>query len=115
MLEAGTDNTARGLHIIFVLDESRSMHGTPWTQTQKAYKEFVRVRAEKQAQHDLVSLIHFSKRANPQWELQTLAFATKQTPVFHDGGTRFCPALDEATKCLGKTPVGKTPVMIFMS
>jgi uncharacterized protein YegL len=99
-----TTKRARGgpvtnYHVVFVLDESGSMQGTPWDQLVEALRSFVQVRIDLGAT-DVVSVVQFDDRAHTTLRRVTLAAAKSAQLPFKGGGTSFKPALAEAQRVI---------------
>jgi Mg-chelatase subunit ChlD len=107
---------SRSSHIVFVLDESGSMEGRPWTELGNAYAQFLNRRDTDQGCGDIVSVIQFTGGTRVTVERQPLVTAPRQL-VQRSGGTQFAPALTaaEAVLCDPHVPHGMHSVLVFMS
>ncbi len=105
---------ARRFHFVFVLDESKSMHGNPWNDLMGAYQHFLDTRKNDQGQEDLVTVIPFSSRPRTECELVKISSAPRRIS-FNSRGTAFAPALRHSAGAISRTPPNYVPVMIFMS
>ena len=104
------------MHVIFVLDESGSMGGSPWKSLMDAYQAFLKKRMGDQGgEGDMVSIVLFHSTARIVGPIiQPIEAAPNYiNPLLQ--GTCFQPAMLEAEKCLAVTPSNKSPVVLFMS
>ena len=102
-----------GCHIVFVIDESGSMSGSPWNETKIAFDRFKQTRIRNQGLHDVVSIIQFNGDARVICNAQPLANANMGN--FGSGGTCFAPAAERAKKVIMNYSGKKNPVVIFMT
>merc|ERR1712137_278702 len=99
-------------HFVFVLDESGSMCGTPWSDLLASYERFRQLRCGDQS-NDIISVVTFDSSARTRITGKPSSQAIyRQDP--NSGGTSFNPALMEAFGVLNRF-TGYTPVMVFMS
>lgn len=105
---------AAGLHVIFMLDESGSMGGSPFAELQSAYQAFVRQRLQNGSEEDRLSVIMFSSGAR---ELaKYVPFSSALTLNYAGGGTCFSPALRMADSFLRDScQHDLTPILILMT
>ena len=108
-----SDQIGYGRHIIFVLDESGSMHYF-WSGVVAAYNQYILKRKQNQNDSDLVSCVQFDSAARTTVRKQALSLAPESLS-YHGGGTAFYPAALEACKVARKTPESHIPAIIFMS
>jgi len=103
-------------HVVFVLDESGSMQGPPWTQLMGAYNGFLNKRSADQSRAgDIFSVVPFGSGARVAVDRKDLN-TTKQTPIdYRSGGTCFSPALSTALAQIRQAGTGYKPVVVFMS
>jgi len=99
-------------HFVFVLDESGSMCGTPWSDLLACYERFRQLRCGDQS-NDIISVVTFDSSARVRFTGYTPSQALfQQNP--NSGGTCFIPALNATFPLYDRRP-GYTPVMVFMS
>uniref|UniRef100_A0A0G4GEJ0 VWFA domain-containing protein n=1 Tax=Chromera velia CCMP2878 TaxID=1169474 RepID=A0A0G4GEJ0_9ALVE len=115
--DPGTTEIRGAFHIIFVLDASGSMSGSPWTGVMNAYRLFVQKRmGGNQGQAlDTVSVVVFDSTAQTQLSQATLTAANSASLRYTGGGTMFGPALSEALVQLQAADPRLTPMLLFMS
>lgn len=112
-----------GMHTVFVLDESGSMHGTrrgskpgtPWDELKRAYHAFLQRRVSDQGTGDTVSVVLFDDSARTIHTNAPIASVVGQDLPYNGGNTNFAPALAEAERCISKASDRKTPQIIFMT
>jgi len=111
-----------GMHIIFCLDESGSMGGfgwlgrTPWDELMAAFNVFWQQSVAEPGPPMFVSVVQFGSGARITQQLVPLQGpAPSLSP--HWSGTRFKPAVDQATQLVGEAGPdnGYTAVIVFMS
>ena len=100
-------------HIVFVLDESRSMRND-WVGVVAAYNRYIERRKKYQCNSDLVSVVQFSKSARTTVNQSPIGSA-RTTLNRTSMGTRFEPAARVACEVARGTPSSHTPVVVFMS
>ena len=105
--------TGHGRHIIFVLDESGSMH-YDWSGVVEAYRKYIEKRKQSQSCNDLVSVVQFDTSSRITVSKVSLSNAPKQLS-YNGQRTYFHPAALDACKVAHDTPETHTPVIIFMS
>lgn len=106
---------AHRFHICFVLDESGSMNGRPWSDLHNAYGLMLSRRTSDQSQGDIISVITFNSHPTTHWERAPISHSPSIPSHNSGGGTSFTPALQRAQQVLAATPSGFTPMLIFMS
>ncbi|KAA0145569.1 hypothetical protein FNF31_08020 [Cafeteria roenbergensis] len=106
----------QAMHLVFVLDESGSMSGSPWAALMAAYKSFLDVRgaANQGRSEDKVSVVLFNSDARTPAKCVPIAEVDKSFSM-RGHGTNFGPALDAAKAALDATPAGYSPLLLFMS
>jgi len=115
IFQAPTACEAPGMHVIFILDDSNSMAGVPWSDLMIAYRAFLNKRMHNQGgEGDLVSIVMFSPSEIVGPIIQSIGAAPTSLP-FRGSATDFYPAMLDGEKCLALTPPNKSPVVIFMS
>jgi hypothetical protein len=100
-------------HIIFVLDESGSMHSS-WSGVVLAYNEYISKRKQSQCDGDLVSVVQFNSSSRVTVNPTPLRSAPSTLP-YNGGGTNFHPASRTACQLAKQTPSTLTNTIIFMS
>jgi len=116
IFQVPSGSTVPGMHVIFILDDSGSMSGSPWNDLTLAYKAFLRKRVSDQGgQGDMVSIVIFNSSSRIVGPIiQPIKNAPKHLD-YNGGGTCFLPAMLDGEKCLNETPLNKCPVVVFMS
>ncbi len=108
-------NQQMGFHVVFMLDESGSMEGSPFKELQGAYNDFIRQRlANSEKSEDLMTVINFSSSART---IATLVpFTSAPTLPFSGGGTNFYPAFQLAESALQTASDRELiPILILMT
>jgi uncharacterized protein YegL len=116
-LVEGSESGGR-VHFIFVLDESGSMSGQPWSELINAYGEFIqRHGVEDQTEGDLVSLVTYQGDARTHFEAQPIAAVRAMgLPSMRGGGTDFSTGLAHANQIMQRcSRLAAHQVVIFMS
>lgn len=106
---------ATKFHMVFVLDESGSMCGHPWSDLYSAYNAMLARRTSDQSQGDLVSVITFDDSPRCHHQLVPIEQHPSIPSSNRGGGTCFAPALQAAQQVLSRTSPGYTPILLFMS
>ena len=107
------DPVSYNRHIVFVLDESGSMYND-WSGVVVAYNQYISRRRQYQCDSDLVSVVQFSSQSRITIQQQKIQEAPKSLH-FHNGGTQFSPAAQNACALARGTPSTHVPVIVFMS
>jgi Mg-chelatase subunit ChlD len=102
-----------GQHIIFVLDESGSMHHN-WAGVVVAYRNYVTRRLQNQSQSDLISVVQFDHVARVTVEKELITRVPNDLG-FSGRGTQFHPAAQQACMVARGSPGSHVPVVVFMS
>ncbi len=102
-----------GRHIIFVLDESGSMHCS-WSGVVVAYNQYIAKRRESQSDSDLVSVVQFDDQTRITVQHASLSSAPPDLP-YRGGSTCFHPAAQAACALARGTPSTHVPAVVFMS
>lgn len=113
LYSAGAAAPGSRYHLVFCLDASGSMGGSPWSQVVSAYQQTLQRRMSDQAFADLVTAISFNHTAYTCCSAVDIQRAS--TPLYTSGGTSFAPALQAAHAAMAAAPADATPVLIFMS
>lgn len=100
-------------HIIFILDESSSMH-REWNGVVVAYQNFLKERLQNQCTADLVSVVQFNQSARVTVHQQWISDAP-QNLGYRGGNTCYTPAAEQGCQLALSTPSSHSPVVIFMS
>jgi len=107
-----------GMHIIFCLDESGSMSGSPWTECVSAFQSFWQQAAADQSAVPMhVSVVQFGTTARVTVNLAPLQGGPPALSP-HFTGTCFDPPIVEAEKLMNHRAGpshGYTTVVVFMS
>lgn len=105
-------------HIVFVLDESGSMSGTPFQQLTAAYQQFILgrrgARGGQGPSLDIVSTVMFGSSARSYKKHQPLSSITTEL-TFASGSTNFGAGLSMALEHMTSAPAHYSPTLIFMS
>jgi len=112
----GADNVLVGghsRHIIFVLDESKSMCHS-WTGVVEAYNQYILRRKQGQHVSDLLSVVQFNGSSRVTVQMQPISKAPEELD-FAGKGTKFSPAAVTARHLVQTTPSSHVPVIVFMS
>eukprot|EP00300_Choanocystis_sp_HF-7_P002491 c11890_g1_i1.p1 GENE.c11890_g1_i1~~c11890_g1_i1.p1 ORF type:complete len:743 (-),score=203.59 c11890_g1_i1:48-2276(-) len=113
--DGAPNQAAPGTHVIFILDESGSMGGTPWNELVNAYRRYISRRMSDQGETDIVSIVQFSSSARITLCCQPMSKAPN-TLDFDSGGTSFLPAIQKARECIRScTYKNKSPQLVFMT
>lgn len=107
----------KGVHFVFVMDESGSMQGSPWQELVNAYTAFLIQRGSDQtAYYDMVSVVQFNGGARITMSNRPLHQAAANTSLHHGGGgTSFSPAMQEACKIMNGASMEQQVCLVFMS
>jgi uncharacterized protein YegL len=101
-------------HLVFVLDESGSMNGTPWQLLSTAFSAFIQQRRNDQGMEDRVSVIQFDSGARQTMTNLDIRHVG-QLGNMQGGGTTYCGGLQLANAAIRATPLTLKPMLIFMS
>ncbi|CAF1154913.1 unnamed protein product [Rotaria magnacalcarata] len=104
-------------HFVFVLDESGSMRGQPWTDLTNAYRLCLEKRLDiaQQSSKDFISIVQFNGDARVTCQASALSNTIPPLLDMASGGTSFSPALSKAMEELNKLTNSYIPVLLFMS
>ncbi|CAM9184362.1 unnamed protein product [Ectocarpus fasciculatus] len=103
-----------GLHIVFVLDESGSMSGSPWHELVRAYKGFLDKRVVDQGHDDTISIVQFDSSARVTCQASPICSAPSSLAM-KGGGTCFAGAMVNARKVLALDDASRRVQLVFMS
>jgi len=111
-----TQATEKGVHIIFCLDESGSMSGSPWRELIGAFERFWKSRVEDQGPPEYVSVVQFASSARTTHQMIPL-HGPPPTLDYRSGGTVFLPPVQQAESLIRShgPNQGYTSIVIFMS
>ena len=101
-------------HMVFVLDNSYSMHGEPLKDLQTAVNAFLTNR-QKISQNDKVSIIVFNNDADEIMSLESISSGTSCPNLLADGATSYSAGLRKALTALKRTPKNMEAEIVFMS
>jgi len=107
------DQASQSLHIVFCLDESGSMSGSPWSDLIGALNRFWMMRAEEQGPAEYVSIVQFDSSARTTHSHVRLV-GSPPALSYNGGGTRFHPPAQKARELIDSHGMGPA-VVIFMS
>jgi uncharacterized protein YegL len=110
----GSKQAADKMHLVFCLDGSTSMSGSPWSDLMQAYQQLLSKRRNDQGVDDYVSVVVFNDRATIIVRCTPLRQAP-QSVNMPGGDTNFAPPLTEARALIGAMGHDYNPVLIFMS
>jgi len=110
----GAAAVAAKTHLVFCMDESSSMRGTPWSQLNQAYKKVWMYFENGQGAGEVVSVVQYSGSARVTLQYGTFQGGARDLQQ-GGGGTAFSPAAEQAVGLIKSQPAGCTPVVIFMS
>lgn len=111
----GSSTQQMGFHVVFMLDESGSMGGSPFQELQRAYSDFIQQRlAKSESSGDLLTVINFDSTARP---LATMVpFSSAPSLTFKGDNTNFRPALNLAESALQQAANRDLlPILILMT
>ncbi|CAM9111425.1 unnamed protein product [Ectocarpus sp. 13 AM-2016] len=103
-----------GLHIVFVLDESGSMSGSPWHELERAYNGFLDKRVIDQGHDDTISVVQFGTSARVTCQASPIDMAPRSLSR-QGGGTCFAGAMVSARAILERDNASRRAQLVFMS
>ncbi|CAM9429981.1 unnamed protein product, partial [Ectocarpus sp. 6 AP-2014] len=103
-----------GLHIVFVLDESTSMSGSPWHELERAYNSFLDKRVADQGHDDTISIVQFSSSARVTCQASPIGSAPRSLAM-NGRGTCFAGAMVIARRILGRDDASRRAQLVIMS
>ena len=110
----GGPSQTPAIHIVFVLDESGSMSGSPFEEVRRAYRAFLTLRTQNQGVQDLVSVVQFDSSARVVMQAKPISQALIELPFKGEQGKSFVPAIQMAQQCIDSTPSHSSNI-VFMT
>ena len=111
----GAPSVVQSVHTVFILDESGSMSGEPWSNLQQSVRAYLNELSQKGSPDDRVSIIQFASEARIFKEFVSVADAESSQLVQQAGGTQFVPPLEQTKALLGRDQSGYDVVLVFMT
>ncbi|CAF0989470.1 unnamed protein product, partial [Brachionus calyciflorus] len=103
------------IHYIFILDESESMVGKPWSDLMNAYNGFLQDKVNSQNSFNYFSLITYNTDSNVHFIGRTLDQIFNVTINQRSGATKFTQAFKTVDERNVINSVEAKPVIIFMT
>jgi hypothetical protein len=118
--QAALSSAVAKYHLVFCLDESRSMSGQPWQDLMAAVSAFIDKRIELcNANHcpatDLVTVVNHASTARIVFQERPITSKPQTSIDFRSGGNNFSVAFNTTLPCILSTKADFTPCLIFMS
>jgi uncharacterized protein YegL len=103
------------VHTVFILDESGSMFGEPWSNLQKSLTAYLNELSQQGSAEDRVSVIQFACDARIIREFISVSDAQSLVLEHMSGGTNFLPPLQKTRSLLQQDDSGYDVVIVFMT